>query len=268
MSVHLYCMLPRGSGDEGSVPDGLSGIEGAPVRALLVDGLEAWVSDVHPGPADAMPGIKGQSLIGGVKAHDTVVETALTIGPTPVPARFGQRFDDDDACRDALERRAEPVSRVLTTLQGLIEMTLLVTPSTRRMLRDLQPVLAGADSTEPDAFEHAAHGPGRAYLESLRAKSAAGGEMRSAVMRLAERISSAVASLVRRSAEHESVTRLPLLTLSHLIERSAADAYRAAALGVPTGTELRVLVIGPRAPYSFCALHAGTAGSHGMNLAD
>jgi hypothetical protein len=268
MSVHLYCMLPRGSGDAGSVPDGLSGIGGAPIRALLVNGLEAWVSDVQPARAVPAEGRKAQQLISGVKAHDSVVETALDMGSTPVPARFGQRFDDDDACRVALEQRVEPVSRVLTALQGFIEMTLLVTPSTRRMLRDLEPALAGADVPEPDAFEHAPLGPGRAYLEFLRAKGAGVSEMRGALTRMAERITAAVGAFVRESAEHESVTRMPMLTLSHLIERGAAEAYRAIATAVPTGREFRVLVIGPRAPYSFCALPNGANGSHGMNLAD
>jgi hypothetical protein len=268
MSVHLYCMLPRGSGDSGSVPDGLSGIDGAPIRALLVNGVEAWISDVHPPRAMPTEGAKGQQLISGVKAHDAVVESALDIGATPVPARFGQRFNDDDACRVALEQRVEPVSRVLTALQGLIEMTLLVTPSTRRMLRDLEPAFAGGGGSEPDEFEHSPLGPGRTYLESLRAKGAAVSEMRGALSRLAERIAVAVAVFVRRSAEHEAVTRMPMLTLSHLIERGAADAYRATAAAVPTGQELRVLVIGPRAPYSFCALPNTAAGSHGMNLAD
>jgi hypothetical protein len=260
-------MLPRGSGDGGSVPSGLSGIDGAPVRALLVNGLEVWVSDVPPPRPVPIPGVKKQQLISGVKAHDSVVETALDMGATPVPARFGQRFDDDDACRVALEQRVEPVSRVLGALQGFIEMTLLVTPSTRRMLRDLEPALTGGAEPEPDAFEHAPLGPGRAYLDLLRAKGGAMGEMRGAVARLAERISAAVGAFVRRSAEHQSVTRMPMLTLSHLIERGAADAYRTAAIAVPTGQELRVLVIGPRAPYSFCALPDGARGSHGMNLA-
>jgi hypothetical protein len=268
MTVHRYCRLPRGSGATGSVPPGLRGIDGAPVRALLVNGLEAWVSDV-PRAAVSSSATRGQPLIDGVKAHDAVVESALDMGTTPVPARFGQRFDDELACRTTLESRAEPVSRVLAALQGFIEMTLLVTPSTRRMLRDLEPALtAERIDVEPDAFEHAPLGPGRAYLDSLRAKGAAVSDMRAALTRLGERITGAVGSLVRRSAEHQSVTRLPMLTLSHLIERSAADTYRAVAAAVPTGAELRVLVIGPRAPYSFCALRGDAIGTHGMNLAD
>ncbi len=84
----------------------------------------------------------GARIVDGVRDHDAVVEAALDTGTTPVPARFGQRFDSDDACREALRNRAASVESVLADVQGSIEMTLIITPSTRRMIRDLEPVLA------------------------------------------------------------------------------------------------------------------------------
>ena len=61
-------------------PDGLSGVAGA--RASIpVDGVVAWVSDVE---RDVPVSVEG------VRAHDAVVEAALEMGSTPVPARFGQ----------------------------------------------------------------------------------------------------------------------------------------------------------------------------------
>ena len=121
-------------------PPGLSGVAGERVRALPVDGLVAWVSDVgHNVPV----------LFDGVQAHDAVVEAALETGvDVPVPARFGQRFDDDDACRAALASRATSVETLLADMQGLVEMTLIITPSTGRMLRDLERVLP--DMVDPD----------------------------------------------------------------------------------------------------------------------
>ena len=59
-----------------------------------------------------------------------------------------------------------------------------------------------------------------------------------------------------------------MLTVSHLIPRETAEAYRERAVAVPTGGELRLLIIGPRAPYSFSALRGDSNGAHGMNLAD
>src|SRR5262245_60128268 len=124
MTTHLYCVLPHAM--RAAIPAGLSGLAGARVRALPVDGLVAWVSDV----AREMP-----VSLDGVHAHDAVVEAALETGSTPVPARFGQRFDDDDACRAALANRSMSVESLLADVQGFVEMTLIITPSTRRMLR-------------------------------------------------------------------------------------------------------------------------------------
>ena len=265
--VHLYCILPQAA--RAAIPPGLIGIAGARVRALALDRVVAWVSDLARGPAAAVTGINGHDALDGIKAHDAVVEAALSTGSTPVPARFGQRFENDDACRGALARRAEAVTSLVSAVQGFVEMTLLVTPSTRRMLRDLEPVVRTLrDRSEPESFEPSGGGAGRAYLDSLRARDRSTRDVRIAAEALAARVSSAVAALVTRSAEHQAVTRLPMLTVSHLIRREGAATYRDTAVGVPTGGELRLLVIGPRAPYSFCALSADNSGSHGMNLAD
>jgi hypothetical protein len=213
--------------------------------------FSAWVSDVER----ELP-IK----LEGVKAHDAVVDAALATGNTPVPVRFGQRFDDDDACLAALERRSESVSTLLSMVAGCVEMTLLVAPSTRRMLHDLEPVT-------PVSLPDAQRGPGRMYLDSLRGREDSTLQVRDRAISFARHVSEAVASFVQRTTEHQPVTRRPMLTVSHLISREFIEPYRVAAESIPTDGELRLLVIGPRAPYSFCALRADDGGGHGMNLA-
>ena len=131
MTTHLYCVLPHDMRE--SVPQGLSGLAGAQVRAIPVDGIVAWVSDVQREFPVALERVREQELVDGVRAHDAVVEAALETGTTPVPARFGQRFENDDACRAALSSRAASVESLRSTIQGFVEMTLLLTPSTRRM---------------------------------------------------------------------------------------------------------------------------------------
>lgn len=196
MTTHLYCVLPQEV--DTSVPPGLSGVAGAAVRALPVDGLVAWVSDVLRGVA---------ITVDGVHAHDAVVEAALETGTTPVPVRFGQRFHDDDACRAALASRSASVESVLADVQGHVEMTLVITPSTRRMLHDLEPVI-------PEMLEPEGQGVGRKYLETLRRREAGTGVVRAAIDTLASKLSEALGGLVRRSAVHDSVTPLPLRTIS------------------------------------------------------
>ncbi|MEO7082835.1 MAG: GvpL/GvpF family gas vesicle protein [Gemmatimonadaceae bacterium] len=249
MSTHLYCVLPDAA--TGEIPPGLSGVEGARVRAIPLDHLVAWVSDV---PRDVPVSVDG------VRAHDAVVEAALETGSTPVPARFGQRFDDDLACQLALTSRAASVESLVTGVQGLVEMTILIAPSTKRMLRDLEPVL-------PEMVDTGAPGSGRKYLETLRAREAATGTIGLATEELADRIAGATSEFVRRTTVHKTGTPLPLRTISHLVAREDLEDYREAIGAVDGGSEFRFLVIGPRAPYSFCALKSD-GGKHGMNLAD
>lgn len=249
MTTHLYCILPGELHD--ALPPELSGVDGAPVRTLPVEHMVAWVSDVER----ELP-----VSVEGVRAHDAVVEAALDTGSTPVPARFGQRFPSDDACRNALANRAASVETLVAAVQGFVEMTLILTPSTRRILRDLQPVL-------PELVEAEAAGPGKAYLHMLRTREAATATVRRAMDGLAKRLVDATTSLTRETRTHDQTSRLPLRTLSQLIARGDIEAYRRATSAVESGQEFRFLVIGPRAPYSFCSL-GPDGGMHGMKLAD
>lgn len=249
MTTHLYCILPHDL--RAALPAGLSGLAGERVRVLHIDGLVAWVSDI----ARTIP-----VSVDGVRAHDAVVEAALETGTTPVPARFGQRFDSDDACREALRNRAASVESVLADVQGTVEMTLILTPSTRRMIRDLEPVL-------PEMFDSETEAPGRRYLDSLRRREAVTGAVKSAMDELAVELNRAAGALVRRATVLEQVSPLPLRTISHLVGRDDVNAYKAAVTAVEAGGDLRFLLIGPRAPYSFSSL-TDAGGRHGMNLAD
>lgn len=250
MTTHLYCVLPSERRDD--LPADLRGIDGARVRSMQVEGLVAWISDAER----TLP-----VSIDGVRAHDAVVEAALDTGVTPVPARFGQEFANDDACRGALENYSNSVTSLLADMQGCVEMTLILTPSTRRMLRDLEPGL-------PAMIDPARPGAGREYMESLSAREAATGTVRRSLDTLAQKLTEATKAFVRRRAVHDQVTRLPLRTISHLVSRSDVANYKEAAFAVAATTEFRFLVIGPRAPYSFCALGNSDTGLHGMKLAD
>jgi hypothetical protein len=252
MTTHLYCILPRAA--RVPLPPGLVGIGDAPVRALATNDIVAWVSDAA---------VSRSASVEGIQAHNAVVEAALESGATPAPVRFGQRFADDVACEAALQRVAPSIEVVLDDVQGSVEMTLILTPSTKQMLRDLQPVPV------PTGSEHDP-GSGRRYLEALRAREAAAGAVWRAMDALAQRLSDAVRRFVRRTADHEQFTRMPLRTISHLVAKELVGQYRDALQAVTAGTEFRFLVVGPRPPYSFCAIGADGAdsGRHGIKLAD
>jgi hypothetical protein len=262
MSTHLYCVLPHQMRGAGAIPPGLSGVDGCRVRELPVDRVVAWVSDIERDPKISAPALVTDAVwFDGLKEHDAVVEAALGTGTTPVPARFGQRFLDDDACRAALESRAASVESLIATMQGFVEMTIIITPSTNRMLRDLEPVI-------PEMLEPRARGAKQPrHVETLQAVEAETNAVARATDELAEQIRAATAAVVHRSTVHGAVTPMPLRTISHLVARDDIGRYREAIDTVRSGRESRFLVIGPRAPYSFCGL-GDDSGKHGMNLAE
>jgi hypothetical protein len=238
------------------MPAGLTGIDGAAVRALDIDRMVAWVSDAQPRPRP--PEIAEDIAIAGVREHDAVVEAALGTGITPVPVRFGQRFANDEACAQGLARNAGRISTLLEAVQGFVEMTLILAPSTRRVVADLIPVLP----------EMVGEGAGRRYLESLREREAATGSVRQALDTLGQRLSVAAQEFVRRVSVHENLAKMPMRAISHLVARDVVDRYRESVGAVHPTADYRFLVVGPRAPYSFATLSESDGGSHGLRLAE
>lgn len=256
MTTHLYCLLPAASG---MLPPGITGIDGAAVRALEVGEMVAWVSTTEPRP-EIVQNVAAGAALAGIREHDAVVELALSTGVTPLPARFGQRFRDDDACAAEIGRKANAILALLLAVQGLVEMTLILTPSTKRVVADLIPVLPEMVGEEP--------GVGRRYLDALKTREAATGAVRQALDALAQRLSEASDGFVQRVSVHENLAKMPMRAISHLVSRDVIDRYRDALEAVHPTTDYRFLVVGPRAPYSFASLSASDGGgSHGLRLA-
>jgi GNAT superfamily N-acetyltransferase len=256
MSTHLYCILPPTS--LAALPPGLTGIGDAAVRALDVGRMVAWVSDTQPRrlsvPYKALP----DAAVAGIREHDTVVEAALAIGVTPVPARFGQRFTNDEACAEGIGRHAGAIAALLSAVQGLVEMTLILAPSTKRVVADLIPVLP----------EMVGEGAGRRYLDALQAREAATGTVRQALDALAQRLTEAAQEFVQRVSVHENLAKMPMRAISHLIARDVVDRYSESVRAVHPTADYRFLVVGPRAPYSFATITSSDGGSHGLRLAE
>jgi hypothetical protein len=257
MSTHLYCLLPPTS--LAALPRDLTGIDGALVRAIETAGIVAWVSTTEP-RVPTLDKMVPSAALAGIREHDAVVERALSVGVTPLPARFGQRFRDDDACVAGIGRNATAIAALVTAVQGLVEMTLILTPSVKRAVADLVPVLPEMVGEEP--------GVGRRYLEALKQREAATGMVRQALDALAQRLTEAAEEFVQRVSVHENLAKMPIRAISHLISRESIDGYRDSVRMVHPTADFRFLVVGPRAPYSFATLGASDGGSHGLRLAE
>lgn len=216
MPTHLYCLLPSGS--DVSPPSAAP-----PIRILEIGEVVAWVGDSS---GDRLPRDTNRAAVEAVE-HDRVIGHALASGVTPVPASLADPYASDANARTDIERRITEIRSSLAMIAGNLEMATIIAVGT-------VPVISSGSS--------AGSGRGRAYLEHLRDLPARATAIADSVERRVEKI--ALAS--SRRAEGGRVG------LSHLVNRNQVDAYRTAALGVMAEGH-RILVDGPRAPYSFAA---------------
>lgn len=235
MVTYLYCVLSPPKTD--AFPAGLSGLAGAPVRPVVLrerDGLEAWVATLDEATLEAT----GSQLARLALVHNEVVEAALATGRTPLPARFGARFVDDDAVLDDLRGRHRALLDRLHRVADAIEMSVLVVPTNQSETRS---------ATRPRRDEPAA---GRRYLEAVRERTRSEEQRYAGACKVADRVSEAVSPIARGEVRSTSPG---VLSLAHLVWLADIDRYRVALSKLAVDGEFRIIVSGPRAPYSFAA---------------
>ena len=195
--TYLYCLTAPAAPDP---PAGTVGLDGGVVRRLG----DAWVGDVSSRSVKA--------TVDRIRAHDAVVSAALGTGSTPVPARFGQTFADDNECVAAISAKKETMSAGLARVAGMVEMTVVLRVETT------------LDSSS-----------GTAYLQSLARREHTARDLNAGLSGHA----------------HETAVRVEggVVTLSHLVEREALAMYIERARELTSGMDARI--IGPAAPYSF-----------------
>lgn len=231
MTTYLYCVLTRGEGSESPVA-GVRGIADVAVRVLAAGPLEAWVSTLAT-PTAAV-------TVEAVKQHDSVVSAALATGRTPLPARFGQSWPSDAACVASIVERTAELEPLLHRVAGLVEMTVCT------LLPGMPPAVQVPTPATDDEM------PGRAYLNGLRARADRERHLRAALEALRERVTGALGPLSRGEvAEIRGSDEALALSVSYLVERGGEAQFRRAVEDVARDAAARLVVAGPRAPYSF-----------------
>jgi hypothetical protein len=198
------------------LPRGSSAVPPAGIRAVDVDVALAWVSDTD----QARLSRDARDAVRATVAHDRVIGQALAQGVTPLPASLADPYDGDSALQVDVAAHAGSLPPAFMTIAGMVEMTIIIA------MRDATP---RAD----------APGRGKAYLEQIRSAP-------TRVAAVAERIADSLKDFVdeRRRPAGERIA------LSHLVPRQEIDGYRTRALSFASD-EYRLIVDGPRAPYSF-----------------
>ena len=233
MVTYLYCVLSPTKSE--AFPVGLAGIGDALVRPLVVrqgDVLEAWVASVD----ESMLQARGAALAKLALLHNEVVEAAMATGQTPLPARFGTRFANDEMLLANLAARRGELRDRLDRLAGTIEISVLVVPT-----RKEKPV------APPRRHEAAA---GRRYLESIRERTRSEEQRSEGATRVADRVSQTVSAITRGEVRSTSSS---VLSIAHLVWLADLERYRVALSELDVGAEFRIVVGRPHAPYSFSA---------------
>ena len=199
------------------------------MELLVVEGLGVWVCRSE----------RPHAGVDAVRLHNSVVESAITETVTPVPLRFGQWVSDEAALRTALGEKASWYQERLSEFAGKLEFG----------LRVIDPGVPGNARVS-----RAAGASGREYMQSLRDSIRLADRKRAGEAAVRTRIQEHMKDLVRAEREEEPRTPHAVLTLMHLVARIDFDEYRERAQELrQLLPDLRFLLSGPWAPYSFAA---------------
>lgn len=195
------------------VPSHIAGIRGARLTVVSCDRLGALVSHVET---------TSSRDLDALRAHDHAIQAVVHHGATAAAVRFGQTFADEAELRDHVGERATELATTLETLDGCVEM---------RLLMHLE---------QPPEPPRGASSPGTAYLESLR------GSHRVAGLGLRAALGPVV-----RDERVEELPRAAGVAFAHLIKRAEESEYRASIAAHPSLSAARI--VGPLALYAFGA---------------
>lgn len=260
MVIYLYCLSRSTQAREARGSNVPLGVGGTPIREVPLpnDGAPedrppvAWVSTLGQPPS---------VTAAHVSEHDQVCDTVLAMGDDVLPARFGQLFEDDAALEADYRNRLSSLRPVWRRIRNAWEISLALSPKDGEALEnaavDHRPT-TDAGYPGPTA---SSTGMGYAYLSALAGPIRARRRLRELIEPFRMQLREAAGALIREEAIHSQGA--PSATvLSHLVVRDAVFAYRSTVSRVEIAHPLiRVLLLGPHAPYSFVSSEPGPPAS-------
>ena len=224
--VYGYCVVPSAH----AIPGELAGLNGAGVRAHIVDDLAVVISEIaRPEPTAEH-----------VQQHNSAIEGVVTDEVTPVPLRFGQWAPDTGMFDKVVREKAVWYHERLKAFAGALEFGLrAVRPDRPPPARDVR-------------LGHAA--TGREYMDALRDRVVAERAHSEESEQVRQGISEVLGAFIREERVEEARTPHGIITVSHLVSRQHFDEYREHAQHLRTRyPQMRFLVSGPWMPYSFAS---------------
>jgi Gas vesicle synthesis protein GvpL/GvpF len=233
-------------------PTELVGVDDAPVRRIIADGLAALVSSVDAGrfSEDALRhSLEDLAwLERTARAHHAVVAATARLGPV-APVRLATVYLDDHRVRGMLGERAEAFLAALDRIRGRQEWGVkgYAVPSASRE----EEVRSGSGTGT---------GPGAAYLARRRAERDRAAKGHEAAVAAAEAVHAELAAVAVASRRYPPQDpRLAghreemVLNVAYLVDEQGAAALRQ-LVAERSGRDVRLELTGPWAAYSFATL--------------
>lgn len=256
--VYLFCAGPSGGLTPGPP---LAGYGAEPLEALPLSPLVLWIQPLRQPPARTAE---------AVLTHHRVVEEAWRRTSALAPMRFGHWFRDRPALVRALEPRVQELGTALERVKGAGEHAVRVAEvegeapmegpreaATRASMRSPadapseEPRAANGTPAETTGRASAGSAPGRAYMEALALRERRWHEREARGRRVAAELAEGLDALIR-DERVEPLREGGLVSVAHLVDRQAEEAYAAAVDAFAADRPaLRVVRGGPWPPYSF-----------------
>jgi hypothetical protein len=174
-----------------------------------------------------------------LRRYDAVMRRLAQRFPSILPARFGTSFDDPAELAFVLRSRHVSLRRELSRVRNRVQMTVRVVERGGSAAPN-PPYMSGSVGRVPRS------GPGVTGSDYLRGRAQASAREREIVG------FDPVRDAVRRWVRDERVEkRANVASVYHLVPRTSAESYRAAAERAAAAAGLQVVITGPWPPYAF-----------------
>lgn len=210
----------------------LTGVAGERLRVVAIDRIGAVVGELRRVPAPSVRNLRRWAA---------VIESITARAPSVLPARFATTVADRDELAFILQSRGSMLRQRLRAVRARAQMTIRLLGSDRD-----DPQHGGDTRVTSHTGVRPRYGAtqGTQYLQRRMAIAAAA--------RAAPAAFEPIRAAVRRYVKDERIDRIGnVITINHLVARTAAARYRDAVERAADENEVRLIVTGPWAPYAF-----------------
>ncbi|MCP2336317.1 GvpL/GvpF family gas vesicle protein [Actinomadura rupiterrae] len=231
---------------DAELPEGLTGLDGQPVKLIRHERVAALISDLPQGRA------LGERA--DLVAHQSVLQAFVDAGAAVLPFRFGAAMAGADAVRDELlAANADRLAAVLESIDGRVAVRVKGRYEQDAVLRE---VLAG-DPEIAELSERLRGVPEDAadavYYDRVRLGEMIVGALRERRANDSARLLTALAPLAEAVSAHEPVRDEDVVDASLLVAAGERDRFEKAVEGLAEENRDRISLrlVGPLPPYDF-----------------